>query len=142
MCNTVASVIGTALGLTMREALDHVGVDPGDDWLGVDRPAALCILQRYAVDGRRVVEWVPSDPFLGPLYRGRCCSTCGLLPGAGNKLFQVCSLCKDPKAGQFCCKDPCFAAFWKAGHKKECAGRDKLKKKDKGGDGAGPSGGG
>jgi hypothetical protein len=41
------------------------------------------------------------------------------------KSFQACSLCKDPAAGRFCCKDPCFAAFWKGGHKNECKGRDK-----------------
>jgi hypothetical protein len=84
---------------------------------------------RVEGDKRRPEEWVPSCPYLGPLWRRKSCATCGLLPGAVTaKPFQACSLCLDPAVGRFCCKEPCFAAFWRGGHKKECAGRDKLKK--------------
>jgi hypothetical protein len=79
-------------------------------------------------DKRKPLAWVPSDPFLGPLLRRRACSNCGLLPPDFMQCFQICSLCKDPAAGQFCCREPCFAAFWRGGHKNTCAGRGKGKK--------------
>jgi hypothetical protein len=85
----------------------------------------------------KVEDWVPSDPFLGPVYCKYSCTVCGLLPAKATQQFQVCSLCKDPAAGQFCCKEPCFAAFWRAGHKNTCAGRDKLKQIRKGVKGGG-----
>jgi hypothetical protein len=59
-----------------------------------------------------------------------------------GRRFQVCSLCNDPSVGLFCCKEPCFATFWRGGHKRVCTGRDKLKKKGKeiGGGGGGIEG--
>jgi hypothetical protein len=95
-----------------------------------------------AGDQRRFAdEWVPLNPFLGALFRRYCCRTCRVLSAPDVKL-QVCSLCKDPAAGLFCCKEPCFAAFWRGGHKNECAGRDKMKKeKKKEGGGEGSKGG-
>jgi hypothetical protein len=71
---------------------------------------------------------IATDPFLGPVYRRRACRTCQLLPrDVLAPLFQVCSLCQDPAVGRFCCKEPCYAAFWRGGHKKDCAGRHQLK---------------
>jgi hypothetical protein len=68
-----------------------------------------------------------SDPFLGPIYRSRRCATCGVLPGRfTDPPFAFCSLCNDPAAGRFCSREPCFAAFWRGGHKKECKGKDKI----------------
>jgi hypothetical protein len=66
-----------------------------------------------------------ADPVLGPLYRARRCATCGRLPDAVDAEFAMCSLCKDPAAGRFCCKEPCFREAWKKGHRNTCAGRDK-----------------
>jgi hypothetical protein len=83
-----------------------------------------------------MVDLVSEDEFLAPLYYSRACKSCGLVPRDPAGAFLFCSLCRDPAAGRFCCKDPCFAAFWKGGHKHECAGRDKLKKR-KDGSGAG-----
>jgi uncharacterized membrane protein YgcG len=139
------SLIGTALGKTMRETGEFLFRDPLDL---KEAPAVFSILHGYTntAGGEkcRPMDWVPSDPFLGPIYRSRCCTNpnCGLLPGDPYLQFQVCSLCKDPAVGHFCCKEPCFAAFWRAGHKDTCAGRDKHKKKGKGGGGGGGDGGG
>jgi hypothetical protein len=79
-------------------------------------------------DKRRPFEGIPENAFLGPTCRQRACRTCGLLPGEMSVLFPFCSLCRDPAVGRFCSREPCFAAFWKGGHKRECTGRDKKKK--------------
>jgi hypothetical protein len=111
------------------------GVDEGLDIMKV--PADLAILHQFCTvstegDKVHVHPWVLSDPYLGPVYRQRCCFSCGLIPKMYcDKAFAYCALCRDPAAGRFCCKEPCFAAAWAAGHKKECAGRDKLRKKGK-----------
>jgi uncharacterized membrane protein YgcG len=137
---------GTMLGLSVGAAADLLmgAEEPSSE--RAKAPAASALLHYHTStnpDGKRKVEdWVPLDPFLGPLYRRDCCVSCGLLPGHSSKQFQVCSLCKDPAAGQFCCKDPCFAAFWRGGHRDTCAGRDKLKKKKRKGTGGGGSDGG
>jgi uncharacterized membrane protein YgcG len=134
---------GTVLGLSMAAAVDLLA-DASEPITRMKAPAANALLHRSASDApdgkRKVEDWVPSDPFLAPLYHNECCSTCGLIPGDYSQQFQICSLCKDPAAGQFCCKEPCFAAFWRAGHKNTCAGRDKVKKRGEGG-GAGGGGG-
>jgi hypothetical protein len=154
-------VMGTALGLTFQEADklmvyrgDTAAAGPGEPPKRAaalrDLPASVLLLSLFAKDvdeGRKhkVMDFVHSDPFLGPLYRERCCSVCGLLPGDFVAELKVCALCKDPAAGQFCCKDPCFATFWKNGHKNTCRGRDKAGKgkgKKGGGSGAGSSSGG
>jgi hypothetical protein len=131
------SSVGMAAGGTMGRGRELVTGDE-DDAIAPQVPAALTMLHSVysnpAPGGKRVVEdWVPSDPFLGPLFRSRCCSTCKMLPAGATTAYMFCSACKDPKAGRFCCKDPCFVAFWKAGHKKTCAGLDKLKEAKKGG---------
>jgi hypothetical protein len=85
-------------------------------------------------------------PFAAEVYASLRCGTCGRVPSItalqqNRRPFQLCSLCHDPAVGRFCCKEPCFAAFWRGGHKLVCAGRDKRGKKD-GGPGGGGSGGG
>jgi hypothetical protein len=40
-------------------------------------------------DKWRVPEWVPADPYLGPVMQRRCCRTCQLLPWEPETLFQV-----------------------------------------------------
>jgi hypothetical protein len=81
---------------------------------------------------------VKKDPVLFDLYTSRSCFTCGRLPSKPYLVFNFCSLCRDPAAGRFCCKDPCFKKAWKKGHKEVCAGRDKGKDKKKGPGGSGP----
>jgi hypothetical protein len=129
----LSAAVGILLNCIAQEAARKVG--PGYDvshWNAKDVSAALSLIHSTgtAEDGKvRVQDKVINNAFLGPLYRRRCCAVCGLLPDSADKLFQACSLCLDPSVGRFCCKEPCFAAFWKGGHKHECAGRDKLKKK-------------
>jgi hypothetical protein len=140
----LATCFGTLLGLPYSEGVrifhpewkldPSKELDAGKRWFIL--PSELHMLLEFQDDSnseggkRRPQEWVPTHPFLGPVYRRYSCRTCGLLPGAvRDKPFQACSLCLDPAVGRFCCKEPCFAAFWKGGHKKECAGRDKWKKK-------------
>jgi hypothetical protein len=72
-----------------------------------------------------VPDFVKEDAYLGPLFRHRACRTCGLLPADPTQLYAFCSLCRDPAAGRFCCREPCFAKAWAAGHKSTCAGRKK-----------------
>jgi hypothetical protein len=134
----LATAVGTAVGCSLREALDACSLQAGqggEDCL--DRPSAVRMLYWYVKAwGPDKMHLVTSDPFLGPLYRRRSCATCGTLRGESDPEYRLCSLCKDPAVGRFCCKDPCFASFWKGGHSKTCAGRDKLKeakKKAKGG---------
>jgi hypothetical protein len=136
----IANVFGTMLGLTMAEGARTFtgGYMDLPDQSANRLPAAAYLLRAHfsedASDGKRKPLYeVALDPFYGPIYRKYCCVTCGLLPG--RAAFQVCSLCKDPAVGHFCCKEPCFAAFWRGGHKNTCAGRDKMKKKGKGGSG-------
>jgi hypothetical protein len=137
----LAMVFGTALNLSYGDALHLFApslkpkADDGTK-IVVEFPAEyLCVFEMTVPEGdkRRLRnEALLSDPFLGPLCRKFACGTCGLLPGKVHEQFLFCSLCRDPAAGRFCCKEPCFAAFWKGGHKKECAGRDKLKKRGEG----------
>jgi hypothetical protein len=128
------------LGMTHGEAWSATHRGQKLEGPVADVPAATELLQIYWEAGetdskglRRVADWIPSDPFLGPIYRSRCCKNpaCGILPAKAHEQFLFCSLCKDPAAGRFCCKDPCFAAFWKGGHNRECAGRHKLKEAKK-----------
>jgi uncharacterized membrane protein YgcG len=144
----ITKIFGTMLGLTMDQAAQTLtGGHVKPNALAGRTPTVVPFLHfsaHYTADRetRKVEDWVLSDPFLGPVYRSCCCTSCGLLPGKIHQQFQVCSLCKDPAVGQFCCKDPCFAAFWRGGHKNTCVGRDKVKKKGKGGGGGGGDGGG
>jgi hypothetical protein len=137
--------LGTMLDTPIGEASDHFGLAVVASPAINQAPAVMGLLLKYYADATtegkaKPCDWVSSDPFLSILYRARSCSTCGLLPGEPHLQFQVCSLCKDPAVGHFCCKEPCFAAFWRAGHKNTCAGRDKQKKKGKGGGGGGGGG--
>jgi hypothetical protein len=148
--HTIGILAGSVLGVSFKEGLQFL-TSPylelhNDPRYGF--PAELHMLYLFLDkegDKRRAVESLYSDPYFGPIFRRRACRSCGLLPGdVTDKPFQACSLCLDPSVGRFCCKEPCFAEFWKGGHKKECAGRDKMKKKGKKGGGetaAGPSGG-
>jgi hypothetical protein len=150
--------MGTALGLSVKEGLEMIGVDsallemPGGE---ENTPAALQLMYRgtktpegpAAARGYEVAGQVQADRYFGALYANRKCATCGIIPKEFAKTYAFCSACGDPKAGRFCCKDPCFVAFWKGGHKNECAGRHKLKEAKKkakeaaGGVEAGSSGG-
>jgi hypothetical protein len=60
------------------------------------------------------------------LYERVKCATCGRIPGDISAAFSYCSLCRDPAAGRFCCKDPCFRDFWTKGHRDTCAGWDRA----------------
>jgi hypothetical protein len=138
--------LGTMLEETIGEAADRLGLVVGPTSAINQAPAVIGLLLKHytepGTDGKlKPDDWILRDPYMAPFYRARCCSVCGLLPAKPETQFQVCSLCKDPAAGQFCCKEPCFAAFWRGGHKNTCVGRDKMKKKGKaGGGGAGGSG--
>jgi hypothetical protein len=142
LIKNMGMVFGTAAGRSLREGVRlsaMVGEDGGTD-PNYDAAASFHVLDLFctgteAASGgdnsgkRRVgVDMVLTDPFLAPLARRWCCRTCGLL-GSATKSFQACSLCLDPSVGRFCSKEPCFAAFWRGGHKRDCAGRDKMKKK-------------
>jgi hypothetical protein len=133
----VGLFVGSILGGKMREGLavlnpsyaNAAAVEPL-----LDLPADLHLLYTFGTevceeDGkRRAKDWIPENPYVGPIYLKRSCRACGILPlHEDDKAFQVCSLCNDPAAGRFCSRDPCFVAFWKGGHKKECSGRDKIK---------------
>jgi hypothetical protein len=134
------AAFGAAMGKTLAEIFGEV-LDPSP--LNVvpetDVPFEVTLFYTCLAQGSgtvdtekggciRAAEWILSDPYLGPVFRRRACkaSGCGLLPSSADKLFQACSLCKDASAGRFCSKEPCFAAFWKGGHKKECAGKKKA----------------
>jgi hypothetical protein len=154
---SLTSCFGTVLGCTLKDATSmlpflseqsvaHRLIAEDPLW---ERPCELSLLYTRAAERVRdsgrylVLDYVSSDSFLGPLYRQLCCSQCGLLPDIWEgERFHACALCKDPAVGRFCCKEPCFAAFWRGGHKNECAGRDKGKKKGKEGGGEGSKGGG
>jgi hypothetical protein len=132
LATSFGTVLGSSLLVGMR--LFHPDCTPAPGMEAAwSQPAEAHLLYRYCAvlgDKGRPQEWITSCPFLGPLSRRRLCRTCGLVPGAvTDKPFQACSLCLDPSVGRFCCKEPCFAAFWRGGHKRECAGRDKMKKK-------------
>jgi hypothetical protein len=137
------AALGTAVGKTRRAAKEMIiGVtDPDTSQL----PAAAVLLIAFFSynlttnpEGKRAAEsWVPADPFLGPVYRKYSCRVCGFLPARSTLQFQVCSLCGDPAEGRFCSKTPCYAEYWRGGHKNTCAGRHKHKKKGAEGGGAG-----
>jgi hypothetical protein len=148
--HVLSIIAGTVAGWTMGEAMDKVTSVGFTTRLlparesqsaglrrGLRAPCNVVFLNDLASNphpenaNKRVVEpWVPSNPFLGPKYWSRCCMSCGHLPeDVFDKPFQLCSLCKDPAVGRFCCKEPCFAAFWRGGHMNTCAGRDKMKKR-------------
>jgi hypothetical protein len=75
-------------------------------------------------------------PFASEIFAPLRCGTCQRIPSAAalaqGRRFQVCSLCEDPAVGRFCCRTPCFGAFWLGGHKGTCAGRHKLNTSPKG----------
>jgi hypothetical protein len=97
-----------------------------------------------SLEPREVLPVVRSGalPYAAEVYASLRCGTCGRVPGEGQKAFSFCSLCRDPAAGRFCCKEPCFAAFWWGGHKLVCKGRDKAKGTGRAGGGGGGGGGG
>jgi hypothetical protein len=139
----ISIAVGAMLDLSLRDAMRLMdAVDENSDAAagGFSKdpytpPAAVHMMQMscegVGTDQLKPFAWVPTDPFLGPIWRKRCCLTCGLIPEDPAMFYKACSLCLDPSVGRFCCKDPCFAAFWKGGHKNECAGRDKQMKKKK-----------
>jgi hypothetical protein len=133
----IGSYIGSVRGRSMREGMASV-VGEMHEMMPLEFivPADVQFMYTYVHDEGskcRAPAWILTDAYLGPVYNKYKCSTCGLLPGEVHALFSVCSLCKDSKAGRFCSKDPCFITAWKNGHKDTCAGRDKMKKKAKGG---------
>jgi hypothetical protein len=143
LLTSVSMLLGSQLGLrlgeamTMFDAVFHRQEENGAraDRVRMQLPADLSLMYMYIGGlsaGREKVPvppWIPDDPFFGPVYERRGpCRTCGLLPGhVIDPPYSFCSLCRDPSVGRFCSKEPCFAAFWRGGHKKECAGRHKVK---------------
>jgi hypothetical protein len=152
----VEMVVGCIVGGSRLEGARLVGLlDPERDPPELrdpelraiyDQSADLNLLYNFKTrqEGAKRALCVPSvadDPFWKSVWSRRRCETCGLLPGSITTVFQACSLCLDPSVGRFCCKEPCFAAFWRGGHKNTCAGRDKMKRRKEGGGGGGGGGG-
>jgi hypothetical protein len=67
-------------------------------------------------------------PFAAEVYNSLRCVTCGKVPSATaailNQRFSFCARCGDRRY-RFCSRHPCFAAFWKNGHKNECKAKNK-----------------
>jgi hypothetical protein len=148
----VTAMLGSALGWTQEQVFELVlprgsrGRMPGMVAKNILRaPACHTILYSFALPtsaqadpsrGVALRESFSNDSYLAVVYNRLRCSHCGLVPPDPiSKPFAYCALCRDPACGRFCSKRPCFEAFWRAGHRDTCAGRDKGKGDKKAGKG-------
>jgi hypothetical protein len=130
----VSDCAGTAMGTRCLESNKLVGMNLQGKFAAIAGvPSEVALLQLLMAGNDEPPPEVEEEPLMMEVWRRRSCFTCGRLPDALEKEFNYCSLCRDPAAGRFCCKEPCFREAWKKGHKEVCAGRDKGKDKKKGG---------